>query len=252
MTDGTRPLLALGEVRHRRLRPVVHAFAYPSCMLLLPMRHLRRHADPALARNRFGWLAFHDRDHGDGGPDALAWIEALLAREGVGDADGEIWLHTHPRVLGYAFKPVSFWYCHRADGTLRAVVAEVHNTFGQRHCYLLDGPDLAWGREQRARKVLHVSPFCEVQGGYRFRVLRGAAHCLAVIDYDDEHGPLLHTRVGARLEALTPASARRAFWSMPLMSQAVMLRIHWQALRLWARRVPFFGLPDPPPTTTTR
>jgi hypothetical protein len=106
----------------------------------------------ALARNRFGLLSFHDRDHGDGRADALAWIDELLASEGVADADGEVWLHTYPRVLGYVFKPVSFWYCHRADGTLAAVVAEVNNTFGERHCYLLDEPGLAWGREAwRAR-----------------------------------------------------------------------------------------------------
>jgi DUF1365 family protein len=141
-----------------------------------------------LARNRFGLLAFHDRDHGDGGADALAWIEALLASEGVADADGEIWLHTYPRVLGYVFKPVSFWYCHRADGSLAAVVAEVNNTFGERHCYLLDEPGLAWGRELRARKVFHVSPFCQVEGRYRFRFMRTAERTVARIDHDDDDG----------------------------------------------------------------
>lgn len=159
-----RPLIGFGHVWHRRLRPVEHAFRYPGYFLMLPLRSLRTQPDAALRRNRLGWLSFHDSDHGEGGCDALAWFEQLLHSEGIADADGEVWLHTFPRVLGYVFKPVSFWYAHRADGSLAAVLAEVNNTFGERHAYLLAGPDLDWGREQVARKQFHVSPFCEVCG----------------------------------------------------------------------------------------
>ena len=246
------PLLVTGEVRHHRLRPAEHAFAYPTTMLLLPLRRLRAQPEPALARNRFGLLAFHDRDHGDGRADALAWMDELLAREGVHDADGELWLHTYPRVLGYVFKPVSFWYCHRADGSLAAVVAEVNNTFGERHCYLLDGSALAWGREQRARKVFHVSPFCLVQGEYRFRFMRTAERLVARVEHHDAEGPLLRTSVGGRLQALDAAALRRAFFGMPLMTLGVIARIHWQALRLWLKRVPFFAKPAAPQAFTTR
>jgi uncharacterized protein len=161
MTAGA--LIATGVVRHKRLRPAVHAFAYATYFLMLPMRTLRRQGNGALVRNRFGLVSFHDGDHGDGRADALAWLDELLHREGIPDATGEAWLQTYPRVLGYVFKPVSFWHCHRADGSLAAVVAEVNNTFGERHCYLLDGPGLAYGRELHARKVFHVSPFCAVQ-----------------------------------------------------------------------------------------
>ena len=98
-----QPQLGIGEVRHRRLRPAANAFAYPTCFLLLPLRSLRARPSPALVRNRFGLLAFHDRDHGDGRADALAWIDELLVREGVHDAQGEVWLQTYPRVLGHVF-----------------------------------------------------------------------------------------------------------------------------------------------------
>ena len=249
---SAQPLLAHGEVRHRRLRPATNAFAYPTSFLLLPMRALRRQPQPALRRNARGWLSFHDRDHGDGGPDALAWLERLLAQEGIADADGEVWLQCYPRVLGYVFKPVSFWYCHRADGSLAAVVAEVNNTFGERHCYLLAGPGLGWGRELQARKVFHVSPFCAVQGSYRFRFMRAGDRIVARIDHDDEAGPLLQTSVSGCLQPLTAASARAAFLHRPLMTLGVIGRIHWQALRLWAKRVPFFTKPAPPQAFTTR
>jgi len=259
-----QPMLGTGVVRHQRLRPVAHAFAYPTYFMFLPLRSLRAAPAAALRRNRFGLLSFHDRDHGAGGADALAWIDTLLAAEGITDADGEVWLHTYPRVLGYVFKPVSFWYCERVDGTLAAIVVEVNNTFGERHCYLLAGPELGWGREQTARKVFHVSPFCDVAGSYRFRFMRSALHPAADglrkdsqrtvvrIDHDDENGPLLQTSVSGRLETLSPRSIRAAFFGMPLMTAFVVARIHWQALKLWTKQVPFFRKPEPPKTFITR
>jgi hypothetical protein len=246
------PLIGTGVVRHRRLRPAVHAFQTGTYFLLLPMRTLRATPAPALARNRFGLLSFHDRDHGDGRADALAWLDELLAAEGVHDATGEVWLHTYPRVLGYAFKPVSFWHCLREDGSLAAIVAEVNNTFGERHCYLLSGPELGYGREATARKVFHVSPFCSIEGRYRFRFMRTAERVLARIDHDDDSGPLLETSVSGHLAPLTTASTRAAFFGMPLMTLGVIVRIHWHALRLWAKRVPFFSKPAPPGAFTTR
>jgi DUF1365 family protein len=249
---GSAPLIGTGVVRHQRLRPVAHAFEYPTYFLMLPMRALRDGAPTALVRNRLGLLSFHDRDHGDGGPDALAWLEALLQREGIAGADGEVWLHTYPRVAGYAFKPVSFWYCHRADGALAAVVVEVNNTFGERHCYLLGGPELAFGREMTASKVFHVSPFCSVEGRYRFRFMRTADRTVARVDHDDDTGPLLQTSVSGHLQPLSAASARAAFFGMPMMTLGVIARIHWQALQLWLKRVPFFRKPAPPQAFLSR
>jgi DUF1365 family protein len=258
MSVAARPLIGLGRVWHRRLKPVEHAFDYASVFLLLPMRSLRERPSPVLRRNRFGALSFHDRDHGDGRDDALAWMDELLAREGIGDAQGEVWLHTFPRVLGYVFNPVSFWYAHRTDGSLAAVVVEVNNTFGQRHCYLLAGPQVRWGATLEAHKVFHVSPFCAVEGRYRFRFLMdgGSAaaprHTVVRIDHDDGAGPLLRTGVGGELLPLAPATVRRAFLHAPLHAVGVILRIHWQALRLAMKRVPFHRQPAPPDHFVTR
>ena len=245
-------LIARGQVRHARLRPAAHAFTYPTLFLLLPMRSLRRQACAPLNRNRRTLFGFADRDHGDGGPDALAWLERLLASEGVDGVDGEIWLQTYPRMAGYAFKPVSFWFCHRADGSLRAVVAEVNNTFGERHCYLLAGADVAYGATLETDKVFHVSPFCSVQGGYRFRFARAGVRIVARVEHVDAHGPLLVTSVSGELEPLTDTAVRRACRSMPLLTWGVMARIHWQALALWRKRVPFFRKPAAPAALVTR
>ena len=267
-TPRAAPLIGFGQVRHTRLRPQRHAFAYPTFFLMLPLRSLEGAASAGagpLAINRRGLISFHDTDHGDGRSaaqgGALAWVQELLRAEGIGDADGEVWLHCYPRVLGYTFKPVSFWYCHRADGSLRAIVVEVNNTFGERHCYLLDAP--RYGAELQARKVFHVSPFCEVSGGYRFRFLRtdaagggaaaeAAGRTVVRIDYDDAAGPLLQTSVSGTLHPITAQTLRRALWGYPAMTLAVIARIHWQALRLWIKRVRFHGKPQPPASTVTR
>ena len=120
-----RALIGFGEVRHTRLKPTHHAFNYPTYFLMLPLRALQRDGAGALARNRRAALSFHDSDHGDGNPDCLRWLDALLQAEGIADAQGEVWLHTYPRVFGFTFKPVSFWYCHQADGQLAAIVTRV-------------------------------------------------------------------------------------------------------------------------------
>ena len=118
----------------------------------------------------------------------------LLQSQGITDTGGDIWLQTYPRVWGYSFKPVSFWYCFddTAKGRLRAVVAEVNNTFGERHCYVLHAP--TWGETITADKVFHVSPFCEVQGHYAFCFTReergGAVQISARVDYHDAQGLL--------------------------------------------------------------
>lgn len=250
--SGDQPLIGFGQVRHARLRPARNVFAYPTYFLMLPLRTLHREGSGALAHNRRGALSFHDRDHGDGRDNAVEWLDELLRREGIDDADGEAWLHCYPRVLGFTFKPVSFWYCHRADGSLRAIVVEVNNTFGERHCYLLDAPVL--GVEQRAAKVFHVSPFCQVEGGYRLRfmVTPDRSRTVARIDYDDAQGPLIQTSVSGTLEPVTAASQRRALWRHPAMTLGVIARIHWQALRLWLKRVRFFHKPAAPDFFVTR
>lgn len=255
MTQAATAQIGFGQVRHTRHRPARNAFAYPTYFLMLPLRSLRRHGDGHLVRNRPAWLGFRDRDHGDGRDDCLAWFDELLAQHGIEDAGGEVWLHTYPRVLGYSFKPVSFWYAHRPDGSLRAIVAEVNNTFGERHCYLLENP--RYGQACEASKVLHVSPFCPVRGRYRFVFLRDAGpegnRTVARIDYHDDplQDALINTSVSGTLQPLTPASARRALWQHPLMTLGVIARIHWQALRLWMLRAPFFRQPPAPEAFVT-
>lgn len=247
-----QPLIGFGQVRHTRLRPARNAFAYPTYFLMLPMRYMDKQPCTSLARNRWAPLSFYDRDHGLGGDNALQWLDAVLRSEGITDATGEAWLHCYPRVLGHTFKPVSFWYCHRPDNSLRAVVVEVNNTFGERHVYVLGAP--VYGAEQVASKVFHVSPFCATDGLYRFRfmVTPGPSRLVARIDYDDAQGALINTSVSGALEPITAQSQRKALLRYGAMTLGVVARIHWQAMRLWLLRVPFFKKPNPPSVLVTR
>lgn len=248
--------IAFGEVRHARRLPVRHAFRYPAFFLRVPVGDLdgRARGSWLFGVNRPALVSLHESDHGDG-LGARAWVDGLLRRAGVA-ADGEIRLLAFPRVFGYQFKPVSFWMCHARDGSLRAVVAEVNNTFGERHAYLLDGPRgraLRSGEELRATKVFHVSPFCGVAGEYRFRFFDDARRGLARIDYDDDDGrSVLTTSLSGRYAPLGPRSVARALLAYPAFTFGVIARIHWQALRLWLRRVPLHPKPPPPPISVSR
>ncbi len=254
------PSIGFGTVRHVRARPARHAFAHRAFFLRLPLRALAARPWPyrLLARNGRAPFALNDADHGDGRP-LLAWIDDVLGRAGIADADGEVWLHTFPRVAGYVFNPVSFWFCERGDGGLRAIVCEVNNTFGERHAYLLahdDGRAIAWGESLRARKVFYVSPFCRVEGEYRFRfVMSDAARprFLARIDYHDraDAGALLQTSIAGALHPLTESRLASTFFAYPLFTFGVIARIHWHALRLWIKRVPVFSRLAPPTRNAT-
>lgn len=251
------PAIIHGEITHRRLRPAAHAFTYPAFCLRIPLSEVATLERRGIAHNKFGVVSFHDRDHGpcDGSP-LLPWIRALLAAEDV-TADGEIVLHAFPRMLGYVFNPVSFWVCHDRIGNVRAVLCEVRNTFGERHLYLLageGGAPLRSGQTLSARKVFHVSPFCEVKGRYAFRFTFGGQRWLARIDYFDDDGgqPLLETWISGEAAALTPAATRSLAWRYRWFTAGVVARIHWHAVKLWAKRVPYFGKPAPPEAPLSR
>ncbi|MET3133978.1 DUF1365 family protein [Oxalobacteraceae bacterium GrIS 1.11] len=244
--------LVHGQVMHARLRPVPHRFVYPVFYVRLNLARLDACNSRWFGVDRWRPLSIRSRDYGPRDGSSLElWMRALLREHDIA-ADGEIWLQTFPRVAGYAFNPISFWHCHDAEGTLRAVLAEVNNTFGETHRYLLciaavDGP----GGTATAAKQMHVSPFCPVQGHYHFRFrLGGVRHCTG-IDYHDAEGLLLRTTLSGQPVALTARLVRGALLRYPLLGVGIVARIHWQALRLWLKRVPFFSKPPAPIEHTT-
>jgi uncharacterized protein len=238
--------IIVGEVLHARTRPAAHAFTYPLFCLRLPLARLDQVA-AILPVNRRGLIAFHERDHGDrDGKPLFNWARDLLSQQGVtyDAATLDVELTTCPRLFGYVFNPVSFWVCRHLGDEVFAVIAEVNNTFGESHRYLLTPSSqglIGSGETLFAAKQLHVSPFNEVRGGYEFRFNFSDGQWLARIDYNDGDGVLLHTRVSGAASSLTRSGLRSVLWRFPLQSVAVVARIHWHALLLALKRVPFHG-----------
>lgn len=251
-SDKPAAWLMVGRVMHERLRPVRNRFVYPVFFLRCNLDRL-----PALRHWWFGidcWapLALYTRDYGPrDGSGLSSWMRQLLTQAGL-PVDGEIWLQTFPRVFGYAFNPVSFWYCHDCAGDLRAVLAEVNNTFGASHRYLLSAPDqgvIGVSTVLTCRKALHVSPFCQVEGGYTFRFRDTEGTAFAGIDYYDAGGLLIRTAIGGRRLPFSRPNVLGALARQPWLTISVMARIHSQALRLWLKKVPFHGK-NPAPSAT--
>jgi DUF1365 family protein len=244
-------------VVHRRLRPRENAFRYKVAYLALGLDGVAAAAGRWLKIDRPGLVAFHAADHGArDGRDLGAWLAEVLDRHGLaGLCDGVPVLMTMPRMLGYVFNPVSFWFCHDREGGLRAVLCAVNNTFGESHCYLVHRSDhgpIQPDEWLEGRKVFHVSPFLPIEGGYRFRFRLDDARVHVDVNYHDAQGLILATSVGGRREALTDRTVLRRFLLNPLMTVGVVARIHWQALHLWRKRAKFYTKPAMPDEFVTR
>lgn len=260
------PSLCVGDVFHARTRPKRNIFKYPIFYLRLPLSRLGSLGVGGLAVNQRGLCQILNKDHGpQDGSDLLIWVRNLLANEGLGEIteDGEVMLQTMPRIFGYLFNPVSFYFCHDRENRLRAVVCEVSNTFGERHNYLVAHKDhrpIDTHDVLHAKKVFHVSPFFPLGGEYEFRFGGTPQAPLAMINYDapettdaaqgtGNYG--LRTWVRGNAVKLDSQSLRIALIRFPLLTFGVIVRIHWQAIRLWLNKVTLFSKPRPPLKETT-
>ncbi|SMY09008.1 DUF1365 domain-containing protein [Flavimaricola marinus] len=243
-----------GETYHGRRGGIKNAFRYSIDYVLADAE-----ADltgPALfARNGRGFMSLWDSDHG-GAPHqgrGAVWAREVLAAHDI-DLSGKIEILAQPRLLGHVFNPVSFWLCHDADGVLRAVIAEVTNTFGDRHSYLCAHADLreiVKADTIEAQKIFHVSPFQPVEGGYTFRFDITADQIGIWIDYSRGNGGLIATLTGKR-KPLTTLGIVKAAFRRPFGSRRVLALIHWQALKLWWKGAAYRPRPEPPAPEVTR
>jgi hypothetical protein len=250
--DACPAVLVTARVLHERFLPAHNRFVYPVFCFRLNIDKLNQLDSWWLRTNGRALLSINERDYGPRDGSSLSvWIRNELQQAGLPN-DGPIWLQTFPRMLGYVFNPVSFWFCHNRQGRLIALLAEVNNTFGQHHRYLLvpgNAAEITDSTPLQCLKAFHVSPFLTVQGHYQFRVREGDATSFVAIDYFDAEGvEVLHTSIGGRLQPAQRGAVLKAVLNQPFMTFSVIARIHWQALKLWLAKVPFFG--SQPPSTT--
>jgi len=238
-----------GTVTHRRWRPRRHSMAYRVFSMLLDLGEVDGLARrvPGFSHNRFNLLSFWDKDHGpcDGTP-LRPWLEARLGEAGIDLEGGQILLLTYPRMLGYVFSPLSVYFCHFADGRLAAMLYEVRNTFGERHCYLIPAERDSAVVRQSCAKGFYVSPFIAMAARYEFRIRRPGERIAVVIRESDAGGALLDAAFVGRRRPFSRASCLRLFFSRPLMTVKVIAGIHWEALKLWRKGLEFHDRPAPP------
>ena len=247
--------LYTGRVSHHRTGPKENSFNYQVYFYLLDLDEIDD-LDASLrrfSRNRLNVTAFYDRDHGPRDGTALRpWIDALLAREGVDLAGGRVELLCFPRVLGFRFYPVSFWYCYHADGLVRAVLAEVQNTVGGHHNYLLhnDGEPFDFSAKPAVCKVFYVSPFIDMDARYEFTFTPPADE-LRVGIYDYVGGPLLLTaRLDLHAQELTDRSLAHAVWRLGPISLRAWVLILSQAIHIVSKGIRYHP-PQPMPKEET-
>lgn len=221
----------VGQVVHQRHRPKKHHLRYRVFSLLIDLDEL-----PVL--NRLKWFghncralfSFRDADHGDGLP-LRDWVNQKLASEGLGPA-GRVRLLCYPRILGYVFNPLTVWFCDDASGRPLATIYEVHNTFRERHSYVLPA-----GAEQAADKAFYVSPFIDMDCRYEFRLTPPGDKVRIAINETQDDRPLLYAAFTGGRHELTDAKLMRLFVTHPLMTLKVTASIHFEALRLLAKGI---------------
>ena len=198
--------------------------------------------------DRFNLFAFFGRDHLAGSEESLrGQVEAHLARAGMALDGGAIRLLCMPRVLGTVFNPLSVYFCHAANGDLRAVLYEVNNTFGQRHSYLIPVDDpLQRVFRQSCAKQLYVSPFMEMAMHYNFRLVTPHRRTLIAIETHDAAGPVLSACFTGERQVLSDSMLLRHFVRHPMMAMQVLGAIHWEALKLWRKGMRVQPRPAPP------
>ena len=244
----TTPHLLRTRVMHKRTRPREHGFNYNVYYLSLPMQDTPPAMRGIFSVDRFNLLSFLQRDHGlRDGSDSADWAKQTLARFGQGADVAHLVLITMPRVLGYVFNPVSFWLGFNAQGALRSAIAEVNNTFGETHSYVLakgDGSEIGPEDWITTSKDFHVSPFFAVEGSYRFRIVPQADKIGIFIDHYGADGELLLlTAMHGPLVPMTRTQLWRAFLSIPLVTVKVIALIHFEAFRLIFKKIRYRAKP---------
>lgn len=232
--------LYVGTVQHRRFRLQVHRLSYRVAYLLVDLEALPRVGLRLLSLDRANVFSLRSADYGAGAAATLRERIVNTLKENGFSAGGRIRLLTIPRLFGHAFNPVSVYFCDDADGAPEAIVYEVHNTFGERHSYVI-----AVGRErpivQEADKVFHVSPFLPMAMRYRF-IVEPPAETLRLAIHDFEGDALtLAASMSLARRPLSDAALLRLALTMPLMAAKVLFAIHWEALKLWVKGARVFS-----------
>ena len=246
-----KPHFIFGKVMHARLIPTINKFIYKTYYISIP---LSKRNSLTIPYNKSGFWSFHDSDHGLKGKNNLEgkdlekWARTILENYKIDKANGEIILVCMPRILGYVFNPVSFWFCFDRSEKLRAVLCEVNNTFGETHSYLCahtDQKEIKGDEIIEAQKLFHVSPFMQRDGHYKFRFnLKDETFGVWIDYFSDKNEKRLITSLTGKREIMSSKTKMRAFWAYPLVTLKTIFLIHWQAFKIILKGISYVPKPE--------
>ncbi len=252
--------LLVAKVMHRRNIPKHNAFCYGVCYLSFNLSQLSSIKNKLLGVDGRGIFSFNQADHGEKNQTNIQtneqWIENILQQYGLENiANGEVLVVAMPRMFGYLFNPVSFWFCYDVQLQLRAVISEVNNTFREAHHYISFHDDMRPIKGDdwlKSEKVFHVSPFMKIEGEYQYRFMADATKFAVWINYYVDDKLTLETSLIGKRISLNIFNLLKYNIRYPLASLRVMGLIHWQAIKLISKRIKYNNKPVPPIIKVTR
>ena len=231
-----------GQVIHKRFKPKVHSFRYDVFSLLIDLSELETLDKQVnfFSYNKFNWISFYDKDHGDrDGSSLINWVQKNLRKNNISTENIKIKILCYPRIFGFVFNPLSVFYVYNSNENLISILYEVKNTFGEQHTYIFRIEKDANLIQNNCSKKFHVSPFIQMNCNYFFRLLKPGNKISVIIDqYENEDKILYASQDGIRTDFNTKYLVK-SFLNHPLMTFKIIIAIHYEAFKLWTKGIKF-------------
>ena len=231
-----------GQVIHKRFKPKVHSFRYNVFSLLIDLSELETLDKQVnfFSYNKFNWISFYDKDHGDrDGSSLINWVQKNLRKNNISTENIKIKILCYPRIFGFVFNPLSVFYVYNSNENLISILYEVKNTFGEQHTYIFRIEKDANLIQNNCSKKFHVSPFIQMNCNYFFRLLKPGNKISVIIDqYENEDKILYASQDGIRTDFNTKYLVK-SFLNHPLMTFKIIIAIHYEAFKLWSKGIKF-------------
>ena len=233
--------LYVGSVIHKRFKPKEHFFKYKVFSLYLDLDEIAevQKKIPFFSYNKFNLISFYDKDHGErDGSSLKLWVKKKLNEVGIANEIKSVNLLCYPRIFGYVFNPLSIFFVFDKYSSLISIMYEVKNTFGEQHTYIFKTKDNNLIKNHCDKKF-HVSPFMDLNSTYNFKILKPGNKLSVIIDQRDSDGKLLFASQDGEKIELNTKNLLISYLKHPLMTFKVISAIHFEALRLWVKRIKF-------------
>jgi hypothetical protein len=246
--------ISFANVFHKRITPKVNSFNYNVFYICFDIEKINELTNKIFSINKFNLFSFYLKDHGKKDGSCLKkWADNFFNQHGINNYQ-RIFLHTHPRVLGYVFNPVSFWFAVDKNDQIIATICQVNNTFGETHCYLIHHKNGDFIQENQwftADKEFHVSPFYKTEGQYKFRFIFNEKNIAIWIDYHLNDKTLLTNVISKKRSSFNVFNLVIAFLTIPFLTFKVILLIHWQAVKIFLKKIKYIPKPIKKPISIT-